>query len=294
MRVYADNAATTYLSKTARDKLIQCLDEYNGNPNSLHSDGQRTQEALDEAREIVAKCINAAKPNEIYFTSGGSEADNQALLSAARGLKAKGKKHLITLNIEHHAILHTMKKLEGEGFEVTYLAPKSNGIVDVKDVEDAIRDDTALVSVMFANNEMGAVQPIPEIGALCREKKVLFHTDSVQAAAHLPIDVQAMNIDMLSMSGHKFHGPKGVGILYARNGIKLVNVIEGGAQERGKRAGTVNVPGIAAMAVALKEGCDNMEENMSKVRVLRDRLIDGLKDIPYSQLNGDPVKRRGR
>ena len=267
MRVYADNAATTYLSKTARDKLIQCLDEFNGNPNSLHSDGQRTQEALDEARETVARCINAARPNEIYFTSGGSEADNQALLSAARGLKAKGKKHLITLNIEHHAILHT------------------------KDVEDAIRDDTALVSIMFANNEMGAVQPIPEIGAICRAKKVLFHTDSVQAAAHLPIDVQAMNIDMLSMSGHKFHGPKGVGILYARNGIKLVNVIEGGAQERGKRAGTVNVPGIAAMAVALKEGCDNMEENMSKVRALRDRLIEGLKDIPYSQLNGDPVKR---
>ncbi|MBR1986518.1 MAG: cysteine desulfurase [Mogibacterium sp.] len=291
MRVYADNAATTYLSKTARDKLIQCLDEFNGNPNSLHSDGQRTQEALDEAREIVAKCLNAARPNEIYFTSGGSEADNQALLSAARGLKAKGKKHLITLNIEHHAILHTMRKLEGEGFEVTYLAPKSNGIVDVKDVEDAIRDDTALVSIMFANNEMGAVQPIPEIGAVCKAKKVLFHTDAVQAAAHLPIDVQAMNIDMLSMSGHKFHGPKGVGILYARNGIKLVNVIEGGAQERGKRAGTVNVPGIAAMAVALREGCDNMEENMSKVRALRDRLIEGLKDIPYSQLNGDPVKR---
>ena len=267
MRVYADNAATTYLSKTARDKLIQCLDEFNGNPNSLHSDGQRTQEALDEAREIVAKCLNAARPNEIYFTSGGSEADNQALLSAARGLKAKGKKHLITLNIEHHAILHTMRKLEGEGFEVTYLAPKSNGIVDVKDVEDAIRDDTALVSIMFANNEMGAVQPVPEIGAVCKAKKVLFHTDAVQAAAHLPIDVQAMNIDMLSMSGHKFHGPKGVGILYARNGIKLVNVIEGGAQERGKRAGTVNVPGIAAMAVALKEGCDNMEENMSIKRL---------------------------
>ena len=291
MRVYADNAATTYLSKTARDKLIECLDNYNGNPNSLHTDGQRTQEVLDEARAIVAKCINAKNPNEIYFTSGGSEADNQALLSAARGLAKKGKKHLITLNIEHHAILHTMAKLEKEGFEVTYLKPQTNGIVDVKDVENAIREDTALVSVMFANNEMGAVQPIPEIGALCRSKGVLFHTDAVQAAAHLPIDVQSMNIDMLSMSGHKFHGPKGVGILYARNGIRLVNVIEGGAQERGKRAGTVNVPGIAAMAVALKEGCDNMEANMSKVRALRDRLIAGLKDIPYSQLNGDPVKR---
>ncbi len=291
MKVYADNAATTYLSKTARDKLIECLDNYNGNPNSLHSDGQRTQEVLDEARAIVAGCINAKNANEIYFTSGGSEADNQALLSAARGLARKGKKHLITLNIEHHAILHTMAKLEKEGFEVTYLKPQSNGIVDVKDVEDAIREDTALVSVMFANNEMGAIQPIPEIGAICKEKGVLFHTDAVQAAAHLPIDVQAMNIDMLSMSGHKFHGPKGVGILYARNGIRLVNVIEGGAQERGKRAGTVNVPGIAAMAAALKEGCDNIETNMSYVRKLRDRLIEGLKDIPYSQLNGDPVHR---
>ena len=291
MKVYADNAATTYLSKTARDKLIECLDNYNGNPNSLHSDGQRTQEVLDEARAIVAGCINARNANEIYFTSGGSEADNQALLSAARGLARKGKKHLITLNIEHHAILHTMAKLEKEGFEVTYLKPQSNGIVDVKDVEDAIREDTALVSVMFANNEMGAIQPIPEIGAICKEKGVLFHTDAVQAAAHLPIDVQAMNIDMLSMSGHKFHGPKGVGILYARNGIRLVNVIEGGAQERGKRAGTVNVPGIAAMAAALKEGCDNIETNMSYVRKLRDRLIEGLKDIPYSQLNGDPVHR---
>ena len=291
MKVYADNAATTYLSKTARDKLIDCLDNYNGNPNSLHSDGQRTQEVLDEAREIVAGCINAKNPNEIYFTSGGSEADNQALLSAARGLKRKGKNHLITLNIEHHAILHTMAKLEKEGFEVTFLKPQSNGIVDVNDVRDAIRDDTALVSIMFANNEMGAIQPIAEIGALCKEKGVLFHTDSVQAAAHVPIDVQAMNIDMLSMSGHKFHGPKGVCILYARNGIKLVNVIEGGAQERGKRAGTVNVPGIAAMAAALKEGCDNMEENMSKVRALRDRLIEGLSDIPYSQLNGDRYNR---
>ena len=291
MRVYADNAATTYLSKTARDKFIECLDNYNGNPNSLHSDGQRTQEVLDEAREIVAGCINAAKPNEIYFTSGGSEADNQALLSAARGLVKKGKKHLITSNIEHHAILHTMAKLEKEGFEVTYIAPESNGVVDPAKVEAAIREDTALVSIMFANNEMGAIQPIPEIGKICKEKGVLFHTDAVQAAGHLPIDVQAMNIDMLSMSGHKFHGPKGVGVFYARNGIRLVNVIEGGAQERGKRAGTVNVPAIRAMAEALKEACDNMDENMSRVAALRDRLIEGLKDIPYSQLNGDPVKR---
>ena len=291
MRVYADNAATTYLSKTARDVMIECLDKYNGNPNSLHTDGQLTQEKLDEAREIVADCINAKNPNEIYFTSGGSESDNQALLSAARVMGAKGKKHLITLNIEHHAILHTMRKLAGEGFEVTYLRPQANGIVSLDDVKNAIREDTALVSVMFANNEMGAIQPIAEIGAICHEKGVLFHTDAVQAAAHLPIDVQAMNIDMLSMSGHKFHGPKGVGVFYARNGIRLVNVIEGGAQERGKRAGTVNVPAIAAMAAALKEGCDNMEKNMSHVAAMRDRLIEKLSDIPYSQLNGDPVKR---
>ena len=291
MRVYADNAATTYLSKTARDVMIECLDKFNGNPNSLHTDGQLAQEKLDEARSIVAECINAKNANEIYFTSGGSEADNQALLSAARALKSKGKNHLITLNIEHHAILHTMRKLQSEGFEVTFLKPQADGIVSVEDVKNAIREDTALVSIMFANNEMGAIQPISEIGAICKEKGVLFHTDAVQAAAHLPIDVQAMNIDMLSMSGHKFHGPKGVGVFYARNGIRLVNVIEGGAQERGKRAGTVNVPAIAAMAAALKEGCNNMEKNMSHVAKMRDRLIEGLSDIPYSQLNGDPVKR---
>ncbi len=291
MKVYADNAATTYLSEIARDKLIECLDNYNGNPNSLHSDGQRSQEVLEEARAIVASCINAKNPNEIYFTSGGSEADNQALRSAARGFKSKGKNHLITLNIEHHAILHTMNRLEREGFEVTYLKPQPNGIDSVDEVRNAIKEETALVSIMFANNEMGAVQPIAEIGAICKEKNVLFHTDAVQAVAHLPIDVQAMNIDMLSMSAHKFHGPKGVGVLYARNGIRLCNVIEGGAQERGKRAGTINVPGNAALAVALKDGCDHMEERMSKVRKLRDRLIEGLSDIPYSQLNGDPEKR---
>ena len=290
MRVYADNAATTYMSETAMNEMIECLKNYNGNPNSLHTDGQITQEKLDEARAKVARAINAAKDNEIYFTSGGSEADNQALLSAARGLAGKGKKHLVTLNIEHHAILHTMKKLENEGFEVTYLAPEANGIVDVEKVKAAMRDDTALVSIMFANNEMGAVQPIAEIGAACKERKILFHTDAVQAAAHLPIDVQAMNIDMLSMSAHKFHGPKGVGVLYARNGIRLVNVIEGGAQERGKRAGTINVPAISAMAVALEEGVSRMEENNAKVIRLRDRLIEGLSDIPYSKLNGDPVK----
>lgn len=291
MRVYADNAATTYISETAMNTLLDCLKNYNSNPNSLHTEGQITAEKLAESREKVAKAINAANPNEIYFTSGGSEADNQALLSAARVLKDKGKKHLVSLNIEHHAILHTLKKLEKEGFEVTLLAPESNGIVDVNKVRDAIREDTALVSIMFANNEMGAIQPIPEIGAICKEKGVLFHTDAVQAAAHLPIDVQAMNIDMLSMSAHKFHGPKGVGVLYARNGIRLVNVIEGGAQERGKRAGTCNVPGDAALAAALEEGVANMEANAKKTAALRDRLIQGLSDIPHSKLNGDPVKR---
>lgn len=291
MRVYADNAATTYISETAMNTLVDCLKNYNSNPNSLHTEGQITAEKLAESREKVAKAINAANSNEIYFTSGGSEADNQALLSAARVLKDKGKKHLVSLNIEHHAILHTLKKLEKEGFEVTLLAPESNGIVDVNKVRDAIREDTALVSIMFANNEMGAIQPIPEIGAICKEKGVLFHTDAVQAAAHLPIDVQAMNIDMLSMSAHKFHGPKGVGVLYARNGIRLVNVIEGGAQERGKRAGTCNVPGNAALAAALEEGVANMEANAKKTAALRDRLIQGLSDIPHSKLNGDPVKR---
>lgn len=291
MRVYADNAATTYMSETAMNTLLDCLKNYNSNPNSLHTEGQITAEKLEESRAKVAKAINAARPDEIYFTSGGSEADNQALISAARGLKSKGKKHLVSLNIEHHAILHTLKKLEKEGFEVTLLAPEANGIVDVNKVRDAIREDTALVSIMFANNEMGAIQPIPEIGAICKEKGVLFHTDAVQAAAHLPIDVQAMNIDMLSMSAHKFHGPKGVGVLYARKGIRLLNVIEGGAQERGKRAGTVNVPGDAAMAAALEEGVAHMEENMEKTSALRDRLIKGLSDIPHSQLNGDPVKR---
>ena len=291
MRVYADNAATTYISETAMNTLVDCLKNYNSNPNSLHTEGQITAEKLAESREKVAKAINAANPNEIYFTSGGSEADNQALLSAARVLKDKGKKHLVSLNIEHHAILHTLKKLEKEGFEVTLLAPESNGIVDVNKVRDAIREDTALVSIMFANNEMGAIQPIPEIGAICKEKGVLFHTDAVQAAAHLPIDVQAMNIDMLSMSAHKFHGPKSVGVLYARNGIRLVNVIEGGAQERGKRAGTCNVPGDAALAAALEEGVANMEANAKKTAALRDRLIQGLSDIPHSKLNGDPVKR---
>lgn len=291
MRVYADNAATTYISETAMNTLVDCLKNYNSNPNSLHTEGQITAEKLAESREKVAKAINAANPNEIYFTSGGSEADNQALLSAARVLKDKGKKHLVSLNIEHHAILHTLKKLEKEGFEVTLLAPESNGIVDVNKVRDAIREDTALVSIMFANNEMGAIQPIPEIGAICKEKGVLFHTDAVQAAAHLPIDVQAMNIDMLSMSAHKFHGPKGVGVLYARNGIRLVNVIEGGAQERGKRAGTENIPGIVSMAAALEEEVTHLKEHAEITESLRNHLIKRLEEIPHSRLNGDAKKR---
>lgn len=291
MRVYADNAATTYMSDSAMNTMVDCIKNFNANPNSLHTDGQLAHEKLEEARKKVAKAINAENANEIYFTSGGSEADNQALISAARVLAKKGKKHLVSLNIEHHAILHTLKKLENEGFEVTLLAPRNNGIVDVKDVADAVREDTALVTIMFANNEMGAIQPIPEIGKICKEKGVLFHTDAVQAVAHIPVDVQEMNIDMLSMSAHKFHGPKGVGVLYARNGIKLLNIIEGGAQERGKRAGTVNVPAIASMATAIEDGVAYMEKNISKVTAMRDRLIDGLSDIPYSQLNGDRTKR---
>ena len=291
MKVYADNAATTYMTKIVTDAMLDAFQKYNGNPNSHHSDGKVAQAKLDECRAAVAECINAASPDEIYFTSGGSEADNQALLSAARGLRSKGKKHLISLNIEHHAILHTLDKLEKEGFEITRLAPEKNGIVDVAKIADAIREDTALVSVMFANNEMGAIQPIPEIGKLCKERGVLFHTDAVQALAHLPIDVQAMHIDLLSASAHKFHGPKGVGILYARKNVKLVNVIEGGAQERGKRAGTVNVPGIVGMTVALEDGIRHMEERSEKTANLRDRLIAGLSDIPHSRLNGDPVRR---
>ncbi len=291
MRVYADNAATTYMSKTAIDALMRGINEFNGNPNSLHTHGQITADALEEARETVAECIGAARANEIYFTSGGSEADNQALISAARGLKDKGKKHLVTLNIEHHAILHTMAKLEKEGFEVTYLAPEANGIVDVQKVIDAMREDTALVSVMFANNEMGAIQPIAEIGRACKDRKILLHTDAVQAVAHLHLNVQELNIDMLSLSAHKFHGPKGVGVLYARNGIRLFNVIEGGAQERGKRAGTVNVPGIMSLVAALKDGMDNLDANFQKTSALRDRLIEGLDKIPYSQLNGDRTNR---
>ena len=285
MFVYADNAATTSVSKAALDAMLPYLTDYYGNPSSLYAFGQKAAEALQSSRETVAKYLNA-DPKEIYFTSGGSEADNQAIVSAARLGARKGKKHLISTQFEHHAVLHTLAKLEKEGFEVTLLDPHSDGVIRIEDVKNALRDDTCLVTIMFANNEIGTVQPIEEIGALCRERKVLFHTDAVQAAGHMPIDVKAMNIDMLSMSGHKFHAPKGVGVLYAKKGTVLTNIIEGGAQERGKRAGTENVAGIVAMAAALKESCDHMEENTAKIIPMRDKLFAELSKIPHSKING--------
>ena len=285
MFVYADNAATTSVSKTALDAMMPYLTDLYGNPSSLYSFGQKAKEALEASRETVAHYINA-DPKEIIFTSGGSEADNQAIVSAARLGARKGKKHIISTQFEHHAVLHTLNRLEKEGYEVTLLDPHSDGVIRVEDVANALRDDTCLVTIMFANNEIGTVQPIAEIGALCRERKVLFHTDAVQAAGHMPIDVKAMNIDMLSMSGHKFHAPKGVGVLYAKKGIVLTNIIDGGAQERGKRAGTENVAGIVAMAAALKESCDNMEENTAKIIPMRDKLFSELSKIPHSKING--------
>ncbi|MER2151690.1 MAG: cysteine desulfurase NifS [Candidatus Limivicinus sp.] len=285
MFVYADNAATTCVSKTALDAMMPYLTEFYGNPSSLYAFGQKAAEALTASRETVAACLNA-DPKEITFTSGGSEADNQAIVTAARLGARKGKKHIISTQFEHHAVLHTLAKLEKEGYEVTLLDPHADGVIRVEDVADALREDTCLVTIMFANNEIGTVQPITEIGALCREKKVLFHTDAVQAAGHTPIDVKAMNIDMLSISGHKFHAPKGVGALYARRGIALTNIIEGGAQERGKRAGTENVAGIVAMAAALKESCDHIEENTAKIIPMRDKLFAELGKIPHSKING--------
>ena len=285
MFVYADNAATTCVSRAALDAMLPYLLEDYGNPSSLYAFGQKAQEALQEARETVAGCIGAA-PREIYFTSGGSEADNQAIVSAARVGARHGKKHLISTKFEHHAVLHTLKKLEKEGFEVTLLDVHADGVVRLEDVEAAIRPDTCLVTVMFANNEIGTIQPIREIGALCRERGIPFHTDAVQAAGHMPIDVAEMNIDMLSMSGHKFHAPKGVGVLYARRNMPLVNIIEGGAQERGKRAGTENVAGIVALAAALKESCEHMEENTAKILPMRDKLFAELSKIPHSKING--------
>ena len=288
--VYADNAATTQMSRTAIEAMLPYMETIYGNPSSLHSVGQQAAEALQSARERVAKCLNAS-PREIYFTSGGSEADNQAILSAARLGERKGKKHIISTAFEHHAVLHTLKKLEKEGFAVELLPVGPTGTVTAQQVKDAIREDTCLVTVMYANNEIGSILPIAEIGQVCHDAGVLFHTDAVQAAGHIPIDVKAQSIDMLSLSAHKFHGPKGIGLLYARQGVPLTSLIEGGAQERGKRAGTENIPAIMGMAAALEEACAHIDENAGKVSALRDRLIAGLSNIPHSALNGDPVNR---
>ena len=286
MFVYADNAATTSVSKTALNAMLPYLTENYGNPSSLYAFAQKATEALTQARATVAECLGAASPKEIYFTSGGSEADNQAIMSAARVGARKGKKHLISTKFEHHAVLHTLKRLEKEGFDVTLLDVHEDGVVRIEDLKAAIREDTCLVTIMFANNEIGTVQPVEEIGALCREKGIPFHCDAVQAAGHMPIDVEKMNIDMLSISGHKFHAPKGVGALYVRKNIPLFNLIEGGAQERGKRAGTENVAGIVAMAAALKESVDNMEADSKKMIAMRDRLFAELSKIPHSKING--------
>ena len=290
MKVYADNAATTRLSDTALAAMMPCFQEVYGNPSSLHSPGQRAAEKLEQARAIFADRLNA-EPREITFTSGGSEADNQALRSAAALGARKGKKHIVSTQFEHHAVLHTLEALEKEGYEVTLLDIPADGIVTAEQVREALRPDTCLVSVMFANNEIGTIQPVTEIGRVCREAGVLFHTDAVQAGGHLEIDVKAMNIDMLSLSAHKFHGPKGVGVLYAKRGIPLANVIHGGGQERGKRAGTENIPGICGAAAAFDEACAQMEQHREKMEGLRDQLISGLLSIPHTVLNGDAEKR---
>ena len=288
--VYADNAATTRMSRAAIDTMLPYMETIYGNPSSLHSIGQQAAAALLSARERIAGCLNAA-PREIYFTSGGSEADNQALLSAARLGERKGKKHILSTVFEHHAVLHMLQRLENEGFEVELLPVGPIGTVTAQQVKNALREDTCLVTVMYANNEIGSILPVGEIGAVCREAGVPFHTDAVQAAGHIPIDVKAQNIDMLSLSAHKFHGPKGIGVLYARQGVSLTSLIEGGAQERGKRAGTENIPAIMGMAAALEDACAHLDENAKRVSALRDRLIDGLSKIPHSALNGDPVNR---
>jgi len=290
MYVYADNAATTAMSQVAIDAMIPYMNKFYGNPSSLHSVGQEAKEALEAARETVAKCLGC-EPREITFTSGGSEADNQAIISAARFGARKGKKHIISTAFEHHAVLHTLNKLEKEGFEIQLLDVSKGHNITAQQVKDAIREDTCLVTVMYANNEIGSVLPIAEIGAVCKEAKVPFHTDAVQAVGHLHINVKEQNIDMLSLSGHKFHGPKGVGALYCRRGLPLVNVIEGGAQERGKRAGTENIAGICSMAAAMADSCAHIDENMPRVAAMRDRLIEGLSKIPHSALNGDAVNR---
>lgn len=290
MQIYLDNAATTKMSDHAIQAMLPYMNDIFGNPSSLHSAGQRANEALTNARERIAHLLNA-EPSEITFTSGGSEADNQALISAARLGEKNGKKHIISTAFEHHAVLHTLDKLHREGFEITLLPVPENGLIQPDQVVAALRSDTCLVSVMYANNEIGTIQPIAEIGALCRERGVLFHTDAVQAVGHLKIDVQSQHIDMLSLSAHKFHGPKGVGVLYARNGISLTSLIEGGAQERHKRAGTENIPGIMGMAAAMEDACTHLEENTAHVSALRNRLIQGLSDIPHSVLNGDAKNR---
>ena len=290
MKVYADNAATTAVSETALTAMLPCFREVYGNPSSLHTPGQLAAEKLEHARTIFARHLGA-QPGEITFTSGGSEADNQALRSVAALGAKQGKRHIISTQFEHHAILHTLNRLEREGFTVTLLDIPPDGVVTAEQVRQTIRPDTALVSVMFANNEIGTLQPIAEIGAVCRAAGVLFHTDAVQAAGHLPIDVERMNIDLLSLSAHKFHGPKGVGVLFARRGIPLVNIIEGGAQERGKRAGTENIPGICGAAAAFDEACANLERNAAYLTVLRDKLIAGLTQLPHTVLNGDMVRR---
>jgi cysteine desulfurase len=290
MHVYADNAATTKMSAAAIAAMLPCYDMAYANPSSLHTPGQEAKEMLEDARARVAAVLGC-EAREIYFTSGGSEADNQAIISAARLGAKKGKKHIISTAFEHHAVLHTLQRLEKEGFEVTLLDVRNNHNVTAQQVRDAIREDTCLVTCMYANNEIGSVLPISEIGAVCKEAGVLFHTDAVQAVGHLKIDVKAENIDMLSLSAHKFHGPKGVGALYVRRGILLTNLIDGGAQERGKRAGTENLPGICGMVAALEEASANLEANTAKVTALRDKLIAGLSQIPHSALNGDAVNR---
>lgn len=290
MQIYADNAATTKTSRTAIDAMLPYFDQVYGNPSSLHHVGQAAAEALVKARQDIADCLGC-EAREIYITSGGSEADNQALRSAAYYGAKKGKKHIISTAFEHHAILHTLKQLEEEGFEVTLLDVHETGRITAQEVADAIRPDTCLVSVIFANNEIGTIEPIAEIGAVCREKGVLFHTDAVQAVGHVSIDVKAMNIDMLSLSAHKFHGPKGIGVLYVRKGVRLRSLINGGAQERNKRAGTENLPAIVGMAAALKEACANLDKNAAHLISLRDRLIEGLSQIPHSILNGERTER---
>ena len=290
MRIYADNAATTKMSRRAVEAMLPYMTEVYGNPSSLHTMGQQAREALEDARARIARILNC-DPREVVFTSGGSEADNQAIRSAAWLGARKNKRHIISTAFEHHAVLHTLEKLEKEGFEITLLDVHETGLVTAEQVAEAIREDTCLVTVMFANNEIGTVQPVEEIGKLCRERGVVFHTDAVQVAGHLQIDVKAQNIDMLSLSAHKFHGPKGVGVLYARRGVPLVNLIEGGAQEMRRRAGTENLPAIMGMAAALEESVEKMAEEMPRIATLRDRLIEGLSKIPHSALNGDAEHR---